>query len=275
MDTWLFWQKYVTICLKCLSLWRTHGHIWYTILHTQHGSNMTLVMAVSLRRLVSMVPLKSKPSLDHVHFLDWHVSSTVAWVSLLCNRRSSCVLWETTKCHENAWLVPCHHLLSSQRLLTWKLGTLPWDQDLVALDCNNRTRASPQASSLLLHKKRKKAHFTPSSACSRVTEPQHWYAADTTSQHAISLPLSVSRSTPASQPSLKRSGWSHALIGPHQQPGQNGALLAQLQSGVNTQTNKQTNEDINKPHGSSLGTWGMGRSKEEGWPAATGTDVET
>ncbi len=80
---------------------------------------------------------------------------------------------------------------------------------------------------------------------------------------SLTLSLSVSRSTPAPQPSLKRSGWSHPLIGPYQQPGQNGALLAQLQSRANAQTNKQTNEDINKPHGSSLGTWSMVRSKDE------------
>lgn len=58
------------------------------------------------------------------------------------------------------------------------------------------------------------------------------------------LPLLVNRSTSAPQPSLKRSGWSHALIGPYHQHGQNGALLAQLRSTTNAQTNKQTNEDI-------------------------------
>lgn len=58
----------------------------------------------------------------------------------------------------------------------------------------------------------------------------------------LSPSLTASRSTPASQPSLKRSGWSHPLIGPYQWPGQNGALLAQLQSGVSERTNKQENK---------------------------------
>lgn len=83
------------------------------------------------------------------------------------------------------------------------------------------------------------------------------------------LSLCVSRSTSAPQPSLKRSGWSHALIGPYQQLQQNGALLAQLQSTANAQTNKQTNEDMNEPHRSTLGT------QRRFWPASTGMDMET
>ena len=40
-----------------------------------------------------------------------------------------------------------------------------------------------------------------------------WSCRQILTQHAIAPPLCISRSTPASQPSLKRSGWSHPLIG--------------------------------------------------------------
>lgn len=81
-----------------------------------------------------------------------------------------------------------------------------------------------------LQKEERKANFIMSAACSGATEPQHHEAADRPSHSTPSLPLSTSRSTPASQPSLKRSGWSHPLIGSYQRPGQNATLLAQLQS---------------------------------------------
>ena len=104
-----------------------------------------------------------------------------------------------------------------------------------------------------------KANFTLSPVCSRATEPQHWYAAVTTSQHAISPFPSLSHCKPVKCSTITiiksfwlitRFNWT-VLVGPGKK---NGALLAQLQSRANAQTNKQTNEDINKPHGSWLGT---------------------
>lgn len=83
----------------------------------------------------------------------------------------------------------------------------------------------------VLQKEERKTNLTMSAACSGATVPQHHGAADSPSRSTPSFSLSASsQSTPASQPSLKRSGWSHPLIGSYQRPGQNGTLLAQLQS---------------------------------------------
>lgn len=147
---------------------------------------------------------------------------------------------------------------------------------MLALDWNNSYQAAAPAgwSFPSSWQKERKANFTLSAVCSGATEPQHWYAADTTSQHAISLSSSPSLCKPvnSSTTTIIKAFW---LITPF-----NWTILAarakwRLVSSAAEQserTNKQANKWGYKQTPWKL-TWNAehGKKRRRGWPANTET----